>query len=332
MKYIPLTWTTINNLFGSHLNAEVLKEMMVILMLNYQADEFMEAVVGTYFEFELEPIKTIVHSFCTSSLEPEMNGRASGKRMRFDQTMAKAQKPGTEYTTVALNLESVRNTFRRFTKYVLKHAKVAASSFYDQNCLSRELETFLLAHITHIEDNFRLRRQESSMSPLRFLNPRSTYYDWVHATSADHTSCPYSSAFISCLMSVEASDCFNSSLSKYLAEDLCSHLAVMCRQYNDYGSIARDRNEQNLNSVNFPEFYAAQDGRFFQDQTTDADLKATLFDVAEFERECLMATMEKLLDKVPTRVAKMLRVFVGVTDLYGQIYMARDIGIASRSG
>lgn len=32
------------------------------------------------------------------------------------------------------------------------------------------------------------------------------------------------------------------------------HLGRMCRQYNDYGSLARDQEERNLNSLNFPEF------------------------------------------------------------------------------
>jgi hypothetical protein len=32
------------------------------------------------------------------------------------------------------------------------------------------------------------------------------------------------------------------------------HLAVMCRQYNDYGSLVRDAEEGNLNSIDFAEF------------------------------------------------------------------------------
>ena len=50
-------------------------------------------------------------------------------------------------------------------------------------------------------------------------------------------------------------DCFVGAIQKYLAQVLVRHLAAMCRMYNDYGSIARDRAEQNDNSVNFPEFH-----------------------------------------------------------------------------
>jgi hypothetical protein len=35
--------------------------MMVVSMLNYQADEYMEAVVGKCFETNLSPIREIIH-------------------------------------------------------------------------------------------------------------------------------------------------------------------------------------------------------------------------------------------------------------------------------
>lgn len=42
----------------------------------------------------------------------------------------------------------------------------------------------------------------------------------------------------------------------------------MCRQYNNYGSIARDAVDGNLNSVNFPKFEEnAKD-------TTDKDMRS----------------------------------------------------------
>lgn len=104
----------------------------------------------------------------------------------------------------------------------------------------------------------------------------------------------------------------------------------MCRQYNDYGSIQRDRVEKNLNSINFPEFHSKQTSGSFDHEVANSELKTTLFEVAEFERGCLLSTMGKLLPRIPSRVADTLKLFVGVTDLYGQIYVARDIGIASR--
>jgi len=321
-------------LYGSRLSAKFLKEMMIISMLNYQADEFMEAVVGKEFEDDLSPIKAIVRSLCQPPTH-KTNGFGNGK--------AKIRKVGTDGHTPSSELEegilathqkheSVLKTLQRFTKHVLGHPSIALSSSNDQRVLRQELQTFLLSHITHTEDNTQFSSHKLSEWSVPFTSPRSTFYKWVHTTSADHTSCPYSFAFISCLMDTGSSDCFQSPFSKYLAQDLCSHLAVMCRQYNDYGSIRRDRIERNLNSINFPEFHSAALENSEGGSASDAELKAALFEVAEFERECLASTSEKLLPRVPLSVAEMLKVFVGVTDLYGQIYVARDIGIASRSG
>jgi hypothetical protein len=327
LGYIPLTWTSTNNLCGSSLSPGFLEEMMIISMLIYQADEFMEAVVGKDFEFKLEPIKEIVRSLCNQLPSHQTSAQRGGMINASDGTItSENQKLESDWdpSIIPPTSESVRAVLQRFTSYVLDHPKIVASSVDDQLSLRRELQNFLLAHITHIEDNSRFSRQEVQGAAGSFLSPRNTYYDWVHTTGADNTSCPYSFAFISCLTSTGASDCFATLLSKYLAQDLCLHLAVMCRQYNDCGSILRDRIERNLNSTNFPEFHP---GKYSE---SDAELKRLLLEVAEFERQCLTSSMETLTQNVPFQVAEMLKVFVNVTDLYGQIYVARDIGITSR--
>lgn len=48
-EYIPFTWTACNNRDNTFVCNKTLKEMMIISFLNYQADEFMEAVVGRYY-------------------------------------------------------------------------------------------------------------------------------------------------------------------------------------------------------------------------------------------------------------------------------------------
>ena len=109
----------------------------------------------------------------------------------------------------------------------------------------------------------------------------------------------------------------------------------MCRQYNDYGSIVRDRLESNLNSVNFPEFGAlGEDDGVVEDDsavsTVEEGLKADLFAVAEYERKCLQLAKGELNKLVSKRTQDMLSLFVDVTDLYWQIYVARDIASRMR--
>jgi len=97
----------------------------------------------------------------------------------------------------------------------------------------------------------------------------------------------------------------------------------MCRQYNDYGSLQRDRDDKNLNSVNFPEFLQnVENGK-------DRTLKAELFRIATYERKGLNLAMERLRElcgsRNAERLAEAVQLFIDVTDVYGQIYVLRDI-------
>ena len=58
--------------------------------------------------------------------------------------------------------------------YVKSHTEPKRASTGDQNLLRNKLCTFLLAHITHAEDNARFSRQEpSTIKPTTFQTPRS---------------------------------------------------------------------------------------------------------------------------------------------------------------
>lgn len=47
--------------------------------------------------------------------------------------------------------------------------------------------------------------------------------------------------------------------------------------------------------------------------------------MAQYERECLNHAVKRLTVVIDEKTAKPMRVFVDVTDLYGQIYVLRDI-------
>lgn len=52
-------------------------------------------------------------------------------------------------------------------------------------------------------------------------------------------------------------DGWSSVAQRMIAYELNAHIAAYCRIYNDYGSIARDAKEGNLNSINFQNSGAA---------------------------------------------------------------------------
>ena len=341
LEYIPFTWLGCNAL-SKPVHPVVLWEMMLISMLSYQADEYMEAVVGVHFEHNLQPIKELIGRLCLPrSVSAAAPDSVDAERDKADGTIPQTQ------TEVALS--EIERVLCRFTVYVLRHPKVLQSPPSAQSHLRRELRTFLLAHVAQIEDSTRVSQQELRTSRRRtitFTSPQTSYFAWVRNTAADHTSCPYAFAFFACLIApAPGRACFASVRQRYLAEDASRHLATLCRQYHDYGSVARDRAERNLNSVNFPEFGGAEAavtdrGDDDDDDETRAGDPATVDDeqvadeqarkgqlmwLAQYERECLEGALGKLSGEVSAEVMNAVNLFVRVTDLYGQIYVARDI-------
>lgn len=350
LEYIPFTWLGCNALSKS-IHPKILWEMMLISMLNYQADEYMEAVVGLHFEHNLQPVRELIDRLCLpSSVSTLVNGSHSvqlpdsvdGERNKTDGERTEPQ----AQTNTTVTFSDIERVLSRFTVYVLRHPKVLQAPASAQSHLRRELRTFLLAHVAQIEDNTRLSKQGfGNARALTFESTPDSYFAWVRSTSADHTSCPYAFAFFACLIAPEPQKASFASLRQsYLAQDVCRHLATMCRQYNDYGSVARDRAEKNLNSVDFPEFDArgGDAGAMMMDQgsgesrapeaTGDGEKcadeerkKSELMWLAQYERECLKLALGKLRAEVPETVMNAVELFVRVTDLYGQIYVARDI-------
>jgi hypothetical protein len=173
-----------------------------------------------------------------------------------------------------------------------------------------------------------------------------SYFSWARGTGAIHTSCPMASRFFMCLISTMDRN-FESVQAQHLSSSVAQHLATMCRQYNDYGSIVRDAEENNLNSVNFAEFQpdtwvhdrmkgrssgegVAGGGSLANGKLRSA--KQDLMAIAEFERK-LMESSFAALKELSTSPGAMddLRVLVDVTDLFGQLYVARDVSTRKRA-
>jgi len=108
----------------------------------------------------------------------------------------------------------------------------------------------------------------------------------------------------------------------------------MSRMYNDYSSIARDREEKNLNSVNFPEFHSDQKDSISADEdpeTKEKSLKMAVLALAGYEKECSRVAAKILEDDLrqgsakEKRTAEAVKLFVSVTELYAEIYVAKDL-------
>lgn len=339
-EYIPFTWTSNSILDNKFLSSKTLLDMMIISFLNYQADEFMEAVVGRYFGDRTSDVVAVIDSVFAGlkrqpdesmSSDSEGDGEVSTRPEDLptppDDTSMEEDSPEQVDGKGKPSLGDVRQILHAFVTHVMRHSAVQAANVTMAVAVEVELRMFLLSHLQQAADNnrFTTQRNVSDLGAV-FQSPRSSFYRWVQSTSSDHTSCPYSFVLYQCLLveGLAGRDCFPSIQEKYIAEAMCRHLAVLCRMYNDYGSLRRDCDEKNLNSINFPDFHGAVEA------TDEAALKARLFALAEYERgnvERAFAKLQELAQesKVQRRMMDKIRVFINVTDLYGQIYVARDI-------
>lgn len=297
---IPCFWTACNNYSSRFASTSFLFDLMVISFLNFQVDEYMEAVAGPSFAGELDELRGLIDYLITN-----------------DQARSNNYRSG------------VSAPLARFVSYILEHPATAHASNWDRENLKRELRIYLLAHVKQTEDNIELDGQLQE----GLVKARDTFFHWVRTTSADHTSCPYAFAFVSCSLSSSlcgGAPCFPTVRQKYFANAACQHLATMCRMHNDYGSVQRDASEGNLNSINFPEF-AVQRSSI---ETRQRDL----LELAEYERSCLNEAVRRLGEesKMPSKKSRIRGkveerkliiwdLFCDVTDLHGQIYIARDI-------
>lgn len=340
---IPFTWTACNNRNGTFASTSFIYEMMIISFLNYQADEFMEAVAGRTYAGREDILRQVIDAtFLTK--DTKINGYANGHINTTSNGTVSAinlnsgnDTNGNVHHIQYLEYEKVIGPLSKFVAYVSNNSSILAASPWDRESMRRELRNYLHAHVTQSIDNARFGLQPQSEE--FYSNATDTFFRWVRTTSADHTSCPYSFSFVSCLLGAMngGRECFSTVSEKYLASAMCRHLATMCRMYNDFGSVARDRAERNLNSVNFPEFETPS-GTGPAVNAKDAK-KTALFELAEYERSCLDAALRQLSEKssgsrdshsfeaetVKERQIAIWRMFCDVTDLYGQIYVVRDI-------
>ena len=344
LEYNALVWAITNNFRDDQNPATIVWDMMVVSMLNYQTDEYMEAVVERGFADNLEPVKRFVHDLCDASnnMEVAKETNQNGQQVQSNGGESEHPKPtlwrdGAQPSKAS---SEVSKTLSNYARYLIEHRSVQRASVADRNNLILELRAYLLAHITQIEDNTRLKAQKSATTnhTTIFKSPKTSYYAWVQSISADHTSVPVAFAFLTCLIGARSgdhsrSDCFDGVQQKYYAQSLSHHLGIMCRQENDYGSMARDFEEGNLNSLNFPEFHhdtvargvTDLDGRNGADDADETAGKMALVQLAAFEREVQSLAMRRLKEMVSSRVWRALVLYVDMTVVYGQIYAARDI-------
>ncbi|KAK6601227.1 hypothetical protein H4I96_06568 [Botrytis cinerea] len=290
-------------LFDGH---DILLEMMAVSAIAFDIDKLMESQVASLPKFQRKLLKNIIKDLFDSDKSEELNNSSQGRKKRKGEFIS--------------GDDSSDPTFRQFAKYYMKHPETLRASIYDQEQLRLDLLDYLLAHLTQINDNADLREQDipDTHATKVFHSSRGSFFDWIRSTSGNHTAGPFAFSFFLCLFGPgDGRDSLETVEVKYIAQDVSRHLASMCRLYNDWGSVLRDRDEDNLNSIQFPEFGASS--------ATDEDLRRKLFNVAEYERRCLENSLADLKEAASSHIFKAIKVFCHTADMYGQMYVLKDL-------
>ncbi|KAI1809974.1 hypothetical protein GGS20DRAFT_580254 [Poronia punctata] len=345
MTLIPLIWTACNGLPGSGpCSLDILQQMSVLSALMFEADYYVETVVERKLGHEhFAIIKDIIRQHTTSN--GCQNGASNGDVDDFKVLLVKSSPPSLQ-NRLTWELET----------FFLAHVTHAADNHDFRRQQQQQHKTSPDENgatrpdgDTNGDDDYNSQEVGSNGNHTEiklFKGSKRGYHNWIRGTSADHTSCPFAFIFFQCLVGTSLSGSSPTSLpsggaekgilevnarTAYLADDVCRHLANMCRMYNDWGSMSRDSAENNLNSVNFPEFH------YNNNNSRDEGMKKKedLMWIAEYERECLNIAMSRLEqemkkavgDVVSDDIMRALRLFVNVTDLFGLIYVQRDMGL-----
>jgi hypothetical protein len=351
MEIIPFAWTACNALRSTPLPADILMEMMSISMLNFQADEYFELIAT---ESNTRALRWLVDEACGVCAKPaNYMHRQQSDLSDIATPPEDSELQDSELQDSEQDSASVSAVIQKYTHHVLQHPAVISAPTTVQSSVRHKLAGYLQAQISSAIGR---------SSNLATRTHQKTLIDWVRTLGAADTSCPYSLAFYMALSSwVLQENTKPDTANEYLLESLGASLATMCRMYNDYGSLARDREEGNLNCADFILHAGRNEKRGRDEEGTEANpsskrmkmengtangpaprdeksavaddpaAKKVLMELAQFERQCMEVALTRLEKAgLKGRMLEALLLFVDVTDLFGQIYVVRDIGSKTR--
>lgn len=329
-EFIAMTFACANNLRGSFLKASVIFEMMVVVLRVYQVDEYVEHVIGGEYGADMEETKLIVdrifqimphkHSCPSYKSRPSDLGHNNGfvKPEKNHDSVPYGEVKTANGDT---NASTIHHHLSTFVCSILCNPFVCSATDPDRNLLAYELRQCLLAHFMQIEHSKEFLTGETTQRSV----PNGSFYNWVRTTAASHSCAPLSLAFLRCL-TAEPKRQSTSPLEQYLIQDLWTHFSVKARMENDRASLQRDREEKNLNSLDFPEFESntATSGIALHKQQ-----KAALTSIVDYERRCIEHGLDVLEEVTAAKSASpdlvALKFYNFLCDIYSDVYAMKDI-------
>ncbi|KAL9100074.1 MAG: hypothetical protein Q9163_004515 [Psora crenata] len=326
LKFIPCTWVVVNNIQELSLDTYLLWDMMVLTLCNFRVDEYMETTIARLSETDLKEAKTVIQTLCNEWKPPKhaLMNTATTKAADHSpipySSPPSAQYPGQAIpappSTRSPTLADVRAAISPYIDTTLGHLRIARASGQNHSALRVALFTFLNSHIDQTLTNTLFSSQK--------LSPTHSFIHWLHTIAAPSVSAHFSFTFLICLIGG-----LPTPTTRYLGIDLSARVAVMSRMYNDLGSIVRDKAEGNVNCGDFAELtdddeQVPGDGRV---------VKARLEELARYERDAVGWVGTRLVRDLKSggvvkdraRKANAVRLFLGVAELYADLYVVKDL-------
>ncbi|KAJ5352429.1 hypothetical protein N7452_001403 [Penicillium brevicompactum] len=193
--------------------------------------------------------------------------------------------PNAERT---LDGASLTEAIKYCTSWMSDNPVVKRASLYDRTTLLVEARNLWLSNMfqMHYSTAF---HTTCRASPDNFALGGYRFHRWAQGIGADSIFGPVVVAFIVCLVNPGGEDVFPTAIGKYLLQDWTRRTAVESRLRNDYPTWEKDRQNLNINSLDFKEFN--DDGAAAHQAGT---AKEQLYQIIGYEHDMAERCWEKL--------------------------------------
>ncbi|KIK57345.1 hypothetical protein GYMLUDRAFT_172842 [Collybiopsis luxurians FD-317 M1] len=298
IEYIPFSWTSANAMHKKYSCPQNCFVLMTISLADYQVDEFFDSMVQDQGKAALPTLRRALDNIFGA--------------LNLGHDIADFDCGDGPYSHMVQYMH-------KCISFIINYPTLQKAAYYDQTHLRRELKAYLLGMIQQTEDNTVYAAQ---LSWETVMHPAASYLKWVRTLASEHVAGLCSAAFFMCHLSPGV-DVFPTPELKFIAQDCVTHMSVLCRIWNDLGSMKRDVAERNINGMNFPEFT----------NMTEADIKVEMRRILDYERRCLHTSLGEFRKRAKEvmgstqgdNLADAFHLFFGGAEVYNAIYDLKDI-------
>ena len=306
---IPILILTASSVSNIIITPEIMYEIMALTVYHFEVDDFIEHVLEVSNKQFVQDVDTM--------LELLLDHQLSLEQIHCDTDSTYSSDDGSDSETLDPKTSDALSKLQKFVEYHIHHPAVLSSPASLQAQLRCDLASFIRAGI-----------RQSEQSKTFFTSgqlPTMSFYDWLYTTSIVNSGgFPWSSVTQALFSQQHPSTSAIDLVSSHLLSEVRTHIALKYRFTNDRTSLYRDRKENNLNCVDFPEFNFPQGDTHNDNKVARVKADLLALEVCE-ERMCdglfaeLEATRVNRKEEERSEV-KAVRFFKAVEVVHGAFY------------